>query len=195
MLKLWFASFDERIIFRRTAGPSRSHWICFPMFEYWWGVKWFQFGGLPTGAGLPGRPVGDLEHWDSCALGLLMSTTKGSGYQPLPSAEYSGLCWSLSRCSNPLDFSPCYSNTSTRECRELCLGKACQGLHLFWWAKGEKNVSFQSWLLSVPGRGRAPSAPRVVYGSWQCSVSILERRLLLDLLMASVCERGGLSVT
>lgn len=52
-----------------------------------------------------GRPVGDLELWDSCALGLPVSTRKGSGYQPLPSAKYLGLCLSSSRCSDPLDLS------------------------------------------------------------------------------------------
>lgn len=166
-----------------------------PVFEYWWEVKWFQFVGFLTGTRQPGRPVGDAELWDSHALGLLVPTRKGSCYQPLPSAKYRGLCLTLSRCSDPLGFSLCYGRTSTRVCWGVCLGKACQGLHLFWWAKGEKNVSFPSWLLSIPGRGWAPSAPRVVYESWQCSVSVLERRLLLDLLMASVCERWELSVT
>lgn len=91
----------------------------FPMFEYWREVKWFQFVDFLTGTRLPGRPVGDLELWDSCALGLLASTRTGSGCQPLPSAKYLGLCLSLSRCLNSLDLSPCYSRTSTRVLRAL----------------------------------------------------------------------------
>lgn len=101
--------------------------------------------------------------WETWSLGITcvgmpVSTRKVSSYQPLPFAKCLGLSSSLSRCSNTFDQSPWYIWW-------LCLDKACQGLHLLWWVREEKNVSFQGWLLSIPGRGWAPSAPGVVYGN------------------------------
>lgn len=113
---------------RGAAGLSQSHWLFFPLYEYWGEVKWFQLTHFLTGTNLLGSPVGDLELWDLRALVMPVSTRKGSSYQPLPAAKCLGLCSSLSRYSNPLDLNACYSRTSTPLLRALPgvkLAKVC----------------------------------------------------------------------
>lgn len=153
-----------------------------------WGEgKWFQFTDFLTGTHLLGSPVGHLELWDLHALGIPVSTREVSSYQPLPSAKCLGLkfkqmlkyTWLESMLQQ--NFHSCPEGSAWIKLAMVC--------NYFDGPKERKMCHFRAGCWAFLEGAEHPQLQGLSMGVDNAQCQSWNQGLLLDLLMASVCER------